>query len=199
MSVPLIDRFEALLEKVELKFRRSSSHVSYDTKQYANRRLTEIAPSIQEITRENAYQHFLLDEIQAAQERFKHYTEFRESDVKDVDEFLDGRYYDTVREEPVCTCRGKRSHNCPLKRGRLPIEVRQADSIDDGIREFKAAHNGRPLVLLDAQRAFSERVASVEADLRDLLAVLSTDEIPRDAPEGRDIDTAGDDAEQPAD
>jgi hypothetical protein len=177
------DRFEALLDQTERQFRRASSQVSLATKQYANRRLTEITPQIERVGRENAYQDFLLDHIQQEKEQFQLHREFRDADIEDEAEFLSNRYQDALREKPVCTCSGKFAHNCPLKQGRLPIEVRQASDIDDGIREFKASHSGQPLVLLDAQREFAALIADVEADLRDLIAVLTTDEIPDDAPE----------------
>lgn len=176
-----MDRFDGLLDQVERQFRRASSEVSLETKLYANKRLTEITADIQKVTRENAYQDYLLDELQAEKEKFQLFVEFRQSDVDDEGEFLAGRYHDELRERPVCTCGGKFGHRCPLKRGRLPREVRTAQNVDDGIREFKASHGGQPLVLLDAQEEFAAFVGEVEQDLRELLAVITTDEIPSDA------------------
>jgi len=177
------ERFEALLDQVERQFRRASSQVSLETKRYANRRLTELTPKIERIGRENAYQDFLLDHIQEQKEQFKLYKQFRDSDIEEAETFLEDHYQDALRERPVCSCSGKFAHNCPLKTGQLPIEVRNAEDIDDGIREFKASHSGQPLVLLDAQREFAKLVGDVEQDLRDLIAVLTTDEVPADAPE----------------
>lgn len=178
----MMDRFEALVDQVERQFRRASSNVSYQTKRYANYRLTQITPDLQRITRENAYQDHLLDQIQAEKEKFQLYKRFEDSAAENAEEFLeDEEFYSEFRKKPVCTCNGKHAHKCPLKRGRLPREIRMADDIDDGIREFRAVHNGRPLVLLDAQDDFASLVASVEFDLRDLIAVLATDEIPDDA------------------
>ncbi|NHX37814.1 MULTISPECIES: hypothetical protein [Halolamina] len=188
------ERFEALLDQVERQFRRASSQVSLSTKRYANRRLTEITPKIERVGRENAYQDFLLDHIQQQKEQFQLYREFRDADTEDEEEFLSTRYQDALREKPVCTCSGKFAHNCPLKEGKLPIEVRNDSDIDDGIREFKASHSGQPLVLLDAQQEFAGLIADVEADLRDLIAVLTTDEVPADAPEAD-----AQPAEQPSD
>lgn len=189
-----MDRFDALYDDVQRQFRRASSQVSIETKQYANRRLTEITPRIERVQRENAYQDFLLDYIQAEAEKFQLFVEFRKSDVDDKEEFLDGRYYDDFREDPVCLCDGKMGHSCPLKTKRLPWEVRDADNIDDGIREFKGNHSGQPVVLLDAQREFAKLVASVEQDLRDLLSVLASDEIPEQPPSAESQA-----AEQPSD
>lgn len=174
------DRFDALLDDVERQFRRSSSQISVDTKAYANRRLAEITPRIERVQRENAYQDFLLDHIQAEAEKFQLYIEFRDSDIEDDSEFVAGRYYDELREHPVCLCDGKMAHHCPLKQQKLPWEVRNAEDIDDGIREFKANHPARPVVLLDAQREFSKLVAAAERDLRELMSVLTSDEIPSD-------------------
>ncbi|QZP37079.1 hypothetical protein [Halobaculum magnesiiphilum] len=176
-----LDRFEGLLDKVETKFERASSNISLETKQYANRRLTEITPDLQRISRPNAYQDFLLDQIQAEKEKFQLAKRFDRSDAESKAEFLADEYYEELREDPVCTCDGKHAHKCVLKRGKLPIEVRNADNIDEGIREFRAEHNGRPLVLVDAQDEFAAFVGEVEAELRELIAVLTTDEIPDDA------------------
>lgn len=177
----MIDRFEALTEQVERQFRRASSNVSYRTKQYANYRLTQITPDLQRISRTNAYQDYLIDHIQKEKERFQLYKRYQESTVENKEEFLEKQYYDEFRENPVCTCGGKHAHKCPLKRGKLPREVTEADDIDDGIRQFRSVHNGRPLVLLDAQDDFASYVGEVEHELRDLIAVLATDEIPEDA------------------
>ena len=175
------DRLDGLVNQVEIQLRRSSSQVSLETKRYATQRLAEITPQLEQVSRENAYQDFLLDHLQAEVEKYQLYVEFRDSSEDDVAAFLDGEFYDELREDPVCTCDGPHGHRCPLKRRKLPWEVRNAEDIDDGIREFKANHAGRPLVLVTAQQEFAELVGSVEQDLRNLVAVITSDEIPDDA------------------
>lgn len=175
------DRLDGLINQVEIQLRRASSQVSLETKRYATSRLAEITPQLERVSRENAYQDYLLDHLQAEGEKFQLYTEFRDSNYDEQEQFLDDQFYDELRENPVCTCDGPHGHRCPLKRRKLPWEVRNADSIDDGIREFKANHAGRPLVLLDAQEEFAGLVGEVEQDLRNLVAAITSDEIPEQA------------------
>ncbi len=173
------DHLESLRDDVDRQFKRSSRAISVTTKYWANRKLTEITPRLRSVTRENAYEDYLLDAVQAEAEKFRHYVEFQDADAS-RDEFLDSIHYDELRERPVCTCTGQHAHKCPVKLGKLPREVRVAEDIDDGLREFRANHNGRPLVLMDAQDQFAAKVADVERELRSLLSVLTSDEIPDD-------------------
>lgn len=166
-----MSQLSSLLEQVNKQFRKPST--SYQTKQYANWRIQQIRAEFDKATRENAYIDFLLSYLQAEREKFKLSRE-----EGDPEELLKESYYDEVREDPVCTCDDKLSHQCPLKRGILPREVRKADNIDDGVRKFRANHNGNPIVLQDAQEEWAELVGRVEQDLRDILSALSSDEIP---------------------
>jgi len=173
------DHLESLRDDVDRQFKRASRNVSIETKQWANQKLTELTPRLHEVTREDAYEDYLLDSIQAEAEKFQLYTEFQDSDLG-RQEFVADTYYDELRDRPVCTCDGKHGHKCPLKLRELPREIRRADDLDAGIREFRAGHRGRPIALLDAQQAFAAKVAHVEQELRTLLSVLSSDEIPAD-------------------
>lgn len=185
-----MDWLDSLQEEVLLKLRRPT--ISYETKQYVNHRLREERSIFERITRENAYEDFLLTHVQAEREKYLLYKRDGE-----VEENLSESPYDAVRENPVCTCDGKRAHQCPLKQGHLPREVRKADNLNDGIREFRAAHTGNPIVLQDAQESWADLIGEAEHILRDLLAILTSDEIPDDA------DWPGQDTEestgQPAD
>lgn len=183
-----MDWLESLQDEVLTQFRRPS--VSRETKQYANWRLQQHRALFEEVTRENAYEEFLLRELQAAKDRFQLYKRDDEDGT-----LLEESPYDEYRTRPVCTCDGKYAHRCPLKKGRLPREVREADDIDDGLREFRGNHNGSPTALDDAQSAWAERLGAVEHHFRDLLAILSSDEIPDD------VEWPGAEAEdaQPAD
>jgi hypothetical protein len=189
-----------LRKDVDRQFRRASRKVSMETKQHVNRRLTDLRPKIHAVCREDGYEDHLIDSIQREKERFQLYRRFQNTDVEDGAAFLADTPYDEFRTQPVCTCDGKHAHRCPIKLGRLPREIRDADTIDAGIRDFQGVHGGRPLALLDAQDTFAEKQAAVEEELRTCLAILSTDEIPEDDDAVAD-DAArnGDVEEQPAD
>lgn len=169
-----MDWIDSLEQEILIQLRRPT--VSYETKQFANLRLQSLRPKFEKITRENAYKDHLLRYLEAEREKFKLFKQDGETD-----EILEETHYDELRERPVCTCDGKRAHQCPLKRGILPREVRRAEEIDDGIREFRGGHPGNPIVLEDAQDDWAALVGEVEREMRDLLAILSSDEIPESA------------------
>lgn len=175
-----LDHLHSLREDVDRQFKRASVNVSVETKQFANHKLRELAPKMRRVTRPGAYEDFLLDRMQAEVEKHRLYNDFQDSE-KERKAFLEECDYDSLREKPVCTCSGVHGHKCPVKLGKLPREVRKSDDLDAGLREFRGEHSGRPLVLVDAQAQFANLVADVESELRMLLSVLSTDEIPNDA------------------
>lgn len=158
------------------QFRRKT--IAPETKEYANHRLRDLRPQLLEVTRADAYEDHLLTTLQAERDKFQLY---RRTDPDERPQALEESPYEDLREKPVCTCSGKLAHQCPIKRGRLPREVRTASDLDAGIREFKAAHGGNPVVLVDAQRDWGDRVGEVEYKLREILSVLSADRIPEDA------------------
>lgn len=69
-----------------------------------------------------------------------------------------------LRSKRLCTCRGRQ---CPLKNGKLPVEVRTADTLEAGVYEFRREHTGRPHVLDEALEERRERMAHV-ADVLEL-------------------------------
>lgn len=183
-----MDWIDSLDEKIMQQFRRPT--VSYETKQYANYRLRQFRPLYERVTRENAYEDHLLTYLQ--QEREKFLLSREDGEPEDI---LEGEPYGELRDDPVCTCDGRRAHRCPLKRGELPREVRVANDLDDGIREFRGSHTGNPIVLQDAQAEWADMVGELEQYMRELLAILASDEIPESA----DWPTDATETEQPAD
>jgi hypothetical protein len=93
------------------------------------------------------YEHFVLSYIQREQARFRASG--------------DDHPYQGTRETKVCTCD---AHNCPLKKGRLPREIAEADDLNEGIREFRQrpSHNGDPLVLSEARQVYAEVKSAVD-------------------------------------
>jgi hypothetical protein len=78
--------------------------------------------------------------------------------------------YETLRDAPLCTCR---DYGCPLKEGRLPRELREADDLQTAIREYTLDHEGDPVVLDNesddapgARQAWSDKRARVFSVLR---------------------------------
>jgi len=95
---------------------------------------------------------------QAKKERFQLYKRFERSDAESNAEFPADEYCDKLRPVPVCTCKVKHAHKCPLKFRKLFNKVRAGNEIDEGIREFKTAYNGpadtrrRPRAVCHAHR-----------------------------------------------
>lgn len=166
------ERIQQLQDDIDLDL-KADNLISDETKQWAIARLQDLHTDIHRVTRENAYEDFLLAYLQEEREKFKLYKQDAPND-----EVLEGTPYDEVREQPVCLCDGRTAHRCPLKRGVLPREVRNAADIDDGIRAFRGVHSGNPIALTDGQDAWAEEVAAVLADLRTIGAALSNDSIP---------------------
>lgn len=53
---------------------------------------------------------------------------------------------------PLCTC----NHRCQVTKGEIPREVREAESLSAGLREFHADHPGHPNVIDEAIEAYRE-------------------------------------------
>jgi len=80
------------------------------------------------------------------------------------------------REERVCTCEPS---NCPLKKGKLPREVREAPTVDAGIAAFRTRpfHDGEPVVLTEAKEAYGNLVAAAATIYREATIVLTGDDV----------------------
>jgi len=112
--------------------RFASLHIDDELKEWATDQLDAVQADLDLVTRgREGYEDFLLTFI--AQENERH-----------VADSPDDTHHDSVRDEPLCTCDDL---GCELKRGELPLAVRDADDIGHGIREFKQEHTGDPLVL----------------------------------------------------
>lgn len=131
-----------------------------EVKEFAIRRLRENRGLIELVSRDGGYQDFLLSYIQEEREKYNSRLKHPEGETRD---------------RPLCTC----SWDCELKTGDEPAEFEQYDSIDEAIRAFKRAHDGRPVVLDEAREAWGEQVGEVETLYRRLCNALTNNEIPR--------------------
>lgn len=131
-----------------------------ETKLWADREMESIQADLDIIQRgDEGFEDFLAAYVAREHERL-HY-----------DGDPDRAPYETLREVPLCTCR---DYGCPLKDGRLPRRIRQADDLHTAIREWTLDHNGDPLVLdaegdglpPGAREAWSDKRARVFSVLR---------------------------------
>ena len=86
------------------------------------------------------------------------------SEAKDA--FEDGEWapeYGDEGEDRLCTCPNP---YCPLKQGTLPPAVRMADSLEEGITDYKTTHRGTPIVLLEAREQYIELAYEVKSMLQ---------------------------------
>jgi hypothetical protein len=63
--------------------------------------------------------------------------------------------HDGHRDDPLCTCLAS---NCPLKQGRLPRELDDAETLSEGIKAFRSRpfHDGEPVVLSEARQVYNQ-------------------------------------------
>lgn len=109
-----------------------TTDITDELKEWAADELDAIQEDLDLVTREReGYVDFLLTFIGREHQRYQLDTAERSP-------------YDSVRKAPLCTCDDL---GCELKRGQLPLRVREADSIGRGIQLFKQEHNGDPIVL----------------------------------------------------
>jgi hypothetical protein len=139
--------------------RFASTSIDDDLKRWAAEQLDAVQTDLDLVTRGRlGYEDFLLTFIGREEDRYTADT-------------VDDTHHDSVREQPLCTCDDL---GCELKRGQLPLAVRDAEDLGRGIREFKQEHNGDPLVLDHdgdpggARQAWSDKRARVWRVLRRL-------------------------------
>lgn len=134
--------------------------VPAETKLWADREMESIQADLDLIQRgQDGFEDFLATYVAREYERL-HY----DGDPEHAP-------YDSLRQTPLCTCR---DHGCPLKDGRLPRRIRQADDLHTAIREWTLDHSGDPLVLdadgdqlpPGARTAWSDKRARVFSVLR---------------------------------
>jgi hypothetical protein len=165
-----MNQVDTLLDDIRRMIKDRS--VEPEVKRYVNQELRELRPRIDTVTDADRHHDYLLEQVQAARERYQIHC------AEDSEQHLAESPYDSTREDPVCTCSGRHAPKCPLKRGELPREVVDAADMASGIRAFRGNHNGNPLVLRDAQQSWSDEVAAVETELRELITVLSANVLP---------------------
>lgn len=145
----------SVLEEHRLRiFDGLEDNIDLEIKAAVRERMSEIRSDIVALERDGEQKRFVHSRIE-----------------REVDRFPE------ERDELLCTCR---DDYCDLKEGRLPFEVRQADTIHEGIREFRKQHAGQPKVLDDALTAWNEREAHVVDTLQLLHIALSSNRHPDD-------------------
>lgn len=147
-------------------------------KRWGRARLRAAMADVREIRRQSGSHDFVLGYIHREQSAYQADTP---ADVAwDVESAAE------LRDRPVCTCdRGK---GCPLKRRETPRELREAATLQDGVREFRLSHPGDPVVLDEAARAWEQHVASVQDDLLEIMHVLMDGDLPEEAAPDTDAD-----------
>jgi len=123
----------------------------------------EVAHQLIELTRPNAYRRHLVEYLQDEKEKFEN-----------GDRTQDGE------RKPLCT--GSNPY-CALKQGKLPPQVSRHDDLDEGITEYTASHSGRPIVLQEARKDYTDTAAEVRQTLERSLAILRRNERSDDAEE----------------
>lgn len=151
---------DELIDRIDRQMLRPS--IDEDVKAWANDQLRGIYDDLERVSRENAYEDHVLDHLR--QERVKYQADS-----------VDTHPYEDTRTTPLCLCSG----SCPIKRGELPKEIENADSLTDGVRAFKKQHRAPTPVLTDARDEWTALVADVEHELRRILAAFGNNEIPQ--------------------
>lgn len=115
--------------------------------------LREVEAEIMEVTADDAYQRHLGQYL-----------------AEQADAFQAG-----ARETRLCSCNDP---YCPLKQGRLPAEIRMAESKDRGLRGWLERHRGDGKAIHDAREDWYETCSRLKAQLREALVILRRDERP---------------------
>lgn len=105
----------------------------------------------------DSYESFTLSYLKREAAKFRGQT--------DTHPNIDGK-----RDDPLCHCTDA---DCPLKHGELPVTVRDADSLSEGVLQFKRSHAGYPAVLDEVYREWTEMYQIVEDALT--LASIAAD------------------------
>lgn len=69
-----------------------------------------------------------------------------------ISDYLDEAARDDDREEPLCRCTDP---VCDLKKGKVPSRVEMADSLREGVYNFRQTHP-KPTALIEAQKEYHE-------------------------------------------
>lgn len=173
--------FQQRAETVSQKLEQPSLDASL--KLQASDKLREIRSDQRHVLTQDGRETFVLQYLKRESERFK-------AD----DETLETLEADEPRNKPLCTCPDS---GCALKDGRLPVVVKNAASLQRGIREFRHSHIGEPVVLDDAEAALDEKVENVMS-VYDIVLISLSNRIPVAEVE-RMRDEGGDESDEATD
>lgn len=177
-----------LIEKLakDVNERLASGSVSIETKRSAREALEEVLEDVELMLEgESGFEDVILEHLQLERERYVADT------ADDLPSWIDDDL--GVRAEPLCSCR---SSDCDIKQGKIPVSVRKADSLRDGIREFKQSHPGYPEALDAAATEYRRRRGRVHQRLRLVNAALGSNVTvdrlrePAEPPENDDAEPA---------
>lgn len=160
-----MDNYEidSLRREVQNKLGREDKSIDDEQKRRTNEWLDRHREILAQVKKAGGYEQFVLSYIQGEQSRNLRGTG------------------GTLRERPLCTCPPS---NCPLKQGRLPREIKEADTVDEGIDRFRSVpyHFGEPIVLSEAQDVYAELMMAADEVYREALVIVSGDGEPRESP-----------------
>lgn len=151
------------------------SQVDADRRRWARQQLSEISYARQLLLRPHATEEFILDYIEAENERF---------DRGD----REATPYSGARQRDRCGC--TRGTACPLRKGKLFREVRERDDTAAAIRQVKQEHPN-PILLIEAQRQLLRLRAWVTTSLQHILLHVRSDVPAEDLP--AELPSAADD------
>lgn len=125
-----------------------------EVKVSVNNLLRKVRTARDYILADDAHENFALSYLKREAARSKKH---------DVEEYpnLSGE-----RDNPVCYCK---DGDCPLKEGILPTDIRNAETLDEGVLNFKRGHPGYPVVLDELTEEYHETRQIVE----DILTIAS--------------------------
>lgn len=133
---------------------RQKPDIKPEVEEYVNSTMLEIFKDLEQLREPMGFENFLIDEIQQEAEKLKD----PEGD----------------RDKPVCECVNS---ECPLKNGQLPLAIRQADSLTQGILNYRQEH-ATPIVLQEKQEEWREKKAKVQQQLSVVLVALQRNQVP---------------------
>lgn len=166
MARELKDELDELSESILIQQEVAGAHALEESEEL----LQGIAGDITRLTLDSAYRRHILTYLKQERERF-----------------VDGE-----RTAPLCSCTNP---FCDLKEGKIPSRVLLADTVDAGITDYLAQHNGDAHVLDEAREEWIGQCGEVKQTMRQALAILRRDERPEDD-EGEE--TAAEDDADPA-
>ncbi len=172
------EMFQTRIDTVAAKLNQAS--VDPELKLGASDALREVRADQRDVLTQDGREAFVLRYLQREAERFR-------AD----DETLDALDADEQRTKPLCTCSDS---GCALKDGRLPVLVENAETLEQGLRQFRRRHRGNPVVLDDAEHALDDKVGRV-MQVYDHIMISLSNGIPIDevrALRSDDADAEGD-------